>query len=295
MEVMFRHATVPIDGSKTAARGVDYALELASAGGRLTFCSVVDPALAMLPGGTDSGAGSASMLRVLDGDAALVCAEAANRAARRGIAAETHVLHGALVDRVDALVRRTASDVVIVGTHGRTGIARVFLGSVAAGLIRKCAVPVIAVHTNDASPSGPIEVAVDSSPAARAALDVALHLSRVRRTPLLLVHVCEATRAGLQPASALLDDALRYVRSRGAEATCAMPHGNPARELLRIADERESCMIVMGTHGRKLPSRLVVGSIAESTVAHARVPVLTVRDGSASAGAGLSQSFAARA
>lgn len=53
--------------------------------------------------------------------------------------------------------------------------------------------------------------------------------------------------------------------------------GNPAREILRLAHEENVALIVMGTHGRTGLMRLLMGSVAEEVVRHARCPVLTIK------------------
>lgn len=66
-------------------------------------------------------------------------------------------------------------------------------------------------------------------------------------------------------------------RRKGIETTTAVRRGVPDEEILEYADEREIDMIVMGTHGRTGLDRVLVGSVTETVVRKAEVPVVTVR------------------
>jgi universal stress protein A len=76
-----------------------------------------------------------------------------------------------------------------------------------------------------------------------------------------------------------LEEKLRRLRPArpGVEVTHRMAQGDPVREILRAAEETKCGLIVMGTHGRRGLSRLVMGSVAEQVVRRAGCPVVTVR------------------
>jgi nucleotide-binding universal stress UspA family protein len=276
MKPVFSHITVPVDGSITSERGVAFALELAGDGGRLSFCSVVDPMLAFAPAAYGVAVDPGPMIEVLDDDADIFCRRARDEAAKRGVAADVSVLHGLRTDQIESFATENASDAIVIGTHGRSGVARAVLGSVAEGILRDMQIPVVAVHENDVMRTGPIAVALDSSPAAQAALELAIRIAVDREMSLLLVHV--SSRAD-DPADVqgMLDRAVAHARSLGVTATVAVHNGAPAEELLREADAHDCCMIVMGTHGRALLAQLVLGSVAAAVVERAHVPVVTVR------------------
>lgn len=277
MAPIFRRITVPVDGSSTAERGVAFALELARGGGAVVLCSVVDPSLVCMPVSQGVAIDFGSMLAVLDDDAAVFCERAAARAAAAGIPAETEILHGGCVASIISLAAGNASDAIVIATHGRTGIARAMLGSVAEGVLRESVVPVAVVHEKDEMRTGPIVVAIDSSPAALAALDTAIGMAKSRATPITLVHVREEGNGAVAPADSVLSGALSRTNASGIEATIVTRIGMPSVQILALAEQLEACMIVMGTHGRALLSRIIVGSVAASVVERARIPVITVR------------------
>jgi nucleotide-binding universal stress UspA family protein len=77
----------------------------------------------------------------------------------------------------------------------------------------------------------------------------------------------------------LVDKRLLEARSRPVNLFLHARIGSPAVEILELAEEAEADLIVVGTHGRRGVSRLVLGSVAERVVRHARIPVLVSRPG----------------
>ena len=282
MRPAFQHITVPVDGSATAERGVAFALELARGGGSLSFCSVVDPMLVCVPAGYGVALDPGPMLTVLDDDAKEFCRRAQDEAAAEGITADGRVLHGQCVAAIEALVQESGSHAIVIGTHGRTGLARTVLGSVAEGLVRRSDVPVVSVHENDVMRTGPIAVAIDESPAAHAALETAVAIASARGMPIALIHASDSRRPDPGRVNALLTGAAKRARMRDVRTETLVRSGHPSSTLLAVADELECCMIVTGTHGRPFFERLAIGSVAAYILEHARVPVVTVRRTTAS-------------
>lgn len=276
MKPVFQHITVPVDGSTTSERGVAFALELARDGGRVSFCSVVDPALVCTPASYGASLDPGPMLGVLDDDAAAFCAYASERAAKGQVASDTAVLHGTCVAQIDEFAERNGSDAIVVGTNGRTGISRAVLGSVTEGLLRRATMPIVAVHRDDQMRTGPLAVAIDDSPAARAALDVAIGIAAARGIPIVLLHAC-GVKSDAGTVNAMLDRARERARLRGIIAQSVVHEGPAAETLALEAEKRDCCMVVIGTHGRSELRRLVLGSVAAAVLERAHVPVVTVR------------------
>ena len=278
MTAAFHHITVPVDGSTTAARGIAFALQFARDGGSVTFCSVVDPTLVCLPAVSGVAVDPGPMLTVLDDDAALFCRAAQAKAAGAGVASDTQVLHGQCVQAIESLVRQNGSQAIVLGTHGRTGLARSVLGSVAEGLLRRSDVPVVVVHEGDVARTGPIAVALDESPAAHAALGTAIAIASARGIPIALIHASTGPNSDdTGRVDALMAGAAKRAGAQGVNAELVVRKGLAPETLLAAADEFDCCMIVMGTHGRPFVERLLLGSVAAYVVQHAHIPVVTVR------------------
>jgi universal stress protein A len=129
----------------------------------------------------------------------------------------------------------------------------------------------------------------DFSHASDAALEHAEALAKQRQAKLVILHVEEPPLAygggelyyGLpEPSSERIMKMLEDVKPK--DASVAFSHkltmGDPAAEVVRIAEEEKSDMIVMGTHGRTGMSRLLMGSVAEAVVRRSPCPVLIYRE-----------------
>jgi nucleotide-binding universal stress UspA family protein len=148
---MYRRILVAVDDSDTSGLALRHAIALAKApGARLRLVHVVDELAAKLPPTRTLQdfwrAAREAGVRLLDSGQAL--------AAKAGIDAETKLLEirtlGALVRRVPAAIvaesERWRADLVVIGTHGRRGLRKLVLGSVADGVVRTCGCPVLLVR-----------------------------------------------------------------------------------------------------------------------------------------------------
>jgi nucleotide-binding universal stress UspA family protein len=127
----------------------------------------------------------------------------------------------------------------------------------------------------------------DFSIAADAGLPEAEALAKARGATLLILHVQEpmlvydgALEYGpLESTTEMLDQMLHQIVP--ADPTIPVEHrlamGNPATEILRIANDEQVDIIVMGTHGRTGLSRFLLGSVAESVIRNSPCPVLTYK------------------
>jgi nucleotide-binding universal stress UspA family protein len=137
-----------------------------------------------------------------------------------------------------------------------------------------------------------ILVPADFSERSRGAFRMACSLARDEATRLVVVHVVEPPpvmygELGM-PVSVDFGDLLdresltrqlreTYVPDHAVRAEYQVREGVPAEEILQLAEETDSRLIVMGTHGRTGLGRLLAGSVAEAVMRRARCPVLTVR------------------
>ena len=196
---------------------------------------------------------------------------------------------------------RAAADLVVMGTHGRSGFNHLILGSIAEKTLRMSAVPVLVVppRAPDVVPAGRdpfrhVLCAVDFSPDSVGALAYAASLARHAAGRLTLVHAVEPIPVGHDPmvgdgfdmdayreavaesAQAQLQRSVDEARTFGCTADSVLARGKPYKEILRVAGELQVDLVVIGTHGRSALDRLVFGSTTEHLVRRATCPVLTV-------------------
>jgi nucleotide-binding universal stress UspA family protein len=187
-----------------------------------------------------------------------------------------------------------ASDLIVTGTHGRTGTRWLLAGSVAIAVLRGARCPVLALR----SPAVPRKVEeirfilhpTDFSEYSEMALQVARSLARDLGARLLILHVApldvlldedETPAAELDPR--IDTDALEGLPKRLDGPDLKFPvetrirRGSASDEILATAGEVECDLIVMGTHGRTGLDRALVGSVAESVLTTAECPVVIVK------------------
>lgn len=276
---------VPLDGSSLAAQALPFAASLvSSAGGRLVLTHVQSPATTLAPPDYDP-AREVELLR------------------HAGLTASSLVYCTPTEDVADVLdlaIREVGADLVVMSTHGRSGLRRSVFGSVADRLIRRVEVPVALVPPRcaaswEARRPAQILVPLDGSPLAEQALDTAAHLAHELAAEILLVRSVSpivharyrGTRLTLSCADfAEIEDAWRYLsnvaddlRPNGLGVTIRVLIGSSAAAIADAARTERMDLIVMTTHGRGGLSRFVLGSVADGVLQRTGVPVLLSRSG----------------
>lgn len=184
-------------------------------------------------------------------------------------------------------------DLVVMGTHGRTGVERYLLGSVTEKVVRLSDAPVLTVRSKEGERTYPytdVLVPTDGSEAAAAAIGPSVNLASTYGARLHALSVVDTMTMGIDVRSARLLDPLEETAREGLEQVekqasrasvstvrTTIEHGSPYREIRSYVDEHGIDLVVMGTHGRSSIERYLLGSIAEKTVRTSSVPVMTVR------------------
>lgn len=225
------------------------------------------------------------------------------RIAARGISLHTRIATGIPSEEILGAARAEDSDLIVVGTKGKTGLAHVLLGSTAERVIRTAPCPVLAVRAElpdqagkDSHPCAGVGlhrvlVPVDFSDCSIEALEYAALLAQRSEASLSLLHVLEPVSYGLdftlsqkqerEEMRAWLTQRLAgFVEALAGAKITADSHvrgGLPADSILDSARTLPADVIVMGTHGRRGLSHALSGSVTEAVLRQSRCPVLTVR------------------
>ena len=130
---MFKTILVPTDGSKFADKAEDMAISIAkNFQGKLVAVYVIDEKL-IYP------------FEVLEEEGKNILAEAAQKGTAQGIEVETVLIVGNPVHDMVKIVEKTGADLVVIGTHGKTGLEKLLMGSVAENTLKMVDVPVLLV------------------------------------------------------------------------------------------------------------------------------------------------------
>ena len=151
---MYQKILVPIDGSPTAARGLAEAIALGKlTGAKLRLIHIVDE-LSFAMGAGYGATYTGDFLSMLRDAGAEILSRARAQAQDAGLVADT-VLHDNFEGRVSDLVTAQAAswgaELIVLGTHGRRGVGRLFMCSDAENIVRHAAVPVLLVRSPDAA------------------------------------------------------------------------------------------------------------------------------------------------
>jgi nucleotide-binding universal stress UspA family protein len=218
-----------------------------------------------------------------------------------GVSLRVSVQHGDPAGVIALHANARAFDLVIVGTHQRVGMGRLREGSVAERVIQRVTSPVLIVPAveNDAGkvtvlPFGHVVCATDFESASIAALDMALPIAQKAGGRLTLVHIINgasresAARYTLRSRVPeyhrfLAEDAWRRVQEaiplearQSSSVHARVVTGAPSEEIVRIADEEQADLIVMGVTSRGAIGRRLIGSTAARVIRLAGCAVLTV-------------------
>jgi nucleotide-binding universal stress UspA family protein len=242
-----------------------------------------------LPHGVDTNVGGA------------LCAELTRfaKAAAGWVAVQPALRTGEPTAEILQYAGELEPDLLVIGTHGRTGFDRLMLGSVAEKVLHKAGCPVLTVPRRAPEHAElplfrTIVCGVDFSDVSQRAVAHALSLSQEAGGRLMLLHVVEQPPSETFAAFPQLDPA-RYGEQVAASARTRLelmvpddarnwcrpePRlgcGKPYREILRVAEQEQADLIVMGVHGHGAVDRLVFGSTTERVVRRAPCPLLTIR------------------
>jgi nucleotide-binding universal stress UspA family protein len=186
---------------------------------------------------------------------------------------ETRVVEALPADGIRELAASTGADLIVMGTHGRSGFNRWMLGSVTERILRESPVPLLTVR---AAPRGPVRrilSPIDGTEASRNAFRLAAGLGACFNAEITAAYVHEGGSAQSVP------DLCNWIPAE-AQQRCnireLVRHGDPAEEIVALASEEAFDLLVIGAPHRRFFEGLVLGTTTLRAVRHAPCPVLTV-------------------
>jgi nucleotide-binding universal stress UspA family protein len=287
----FRSILVPLDGSPLAEQGIPLALEIARLARSKVRLVMVHPILP--PPFYEE---SAQLYVSVD-----LAMRKAAREYLRGLAARLReqstlqissiLLDGPTEAALARYVHDSGAELVVMTTHGRSGVRGAWLGSVADRLVRRLNVPVLVPRIRE------ILVPLDGSALAEAALAPAAAIAELFEAELVLAQIVPPLTAGsLLPvnfaagydrdavalqrrqAQDYLEECGEALRKRGIRVRTTVAVGpNVGEALIGLAHPQRIDLVAIATHGRSRVQRLMLGSVADKLIRGAEPPVLAVR------------------
>jgi nucleotide-binding universal stress UspA family protein len=223
-------------------------------------------------------------------------------AERRGVeAGAVHTKVGRAFDQICRTAAELGADLIVLTTHGHTGLKHLFLGSTAEQVVQHSPCPVLVVRRQEerefVDAGKPhiarIVVPVDFSDCSRCGLDYAIAFAQKRGATLVLLHAYEPVpfmpterfpNYGDLPSVEVIESAAREQIAKLVQETDfrGVPHevkvqlGRPADEICRCAEETNADLVITSTHGHTGLAHVLIGSTAEHVVRRSHCPVLVV-------------------
>lgn len=216
------------------------------------------------------------------------------------------LLEGWVTEALERHAREIGAQLIVMTTHGRTGMSRAWLGSVADSLVRHSHFPLLLIRPLDeegkAFPSPSFRhllVPLDGSVTGEGVLPTAVLLARSLGSRVTLFHVVSPFRTvGARPVPLPAGDAeerrrrgedylagvAKRLQGEGVEVEGMVEvHASPARAILEAVERQGTDLVAMATHGYRGMKRAVLGSVADKVLRGCTKPLLLVRPPEASA------------
>ena len=295
---MYRQIMVPLDGSKFAEAALPLALTLSrKTGASLHVVTVIEPVPAFA---YEEWASAAE-----EWTKEYLAKLGENVSAHAGGAVTSSVLSGHVVDALQKEAGAKQVDLVVMASHGRGTISRLWLGSVADRFVRQADRPVLLVRPDESNLPGldhdasydNLLVPLDGSDLSESALThatdfgelfgSAYHLTRIVAYPIdlaspYLPHTAQMNQKVLEEAkdraAEYLEKHAERMRRRGLRVTTSVTvDGQAGHGILLEAEAVGSDAIAMATHGRQGLSRALIGSTADKVLRGTHLPLLLHR------------------
>jgi nucleotide-binding universal stress UspA family protein len=287
----FGHILVAVDGSDNSQNALEWAVYIAKAHNARVTTILVLPQKHPVHGTTlpavnpRSAALWSEMIEQEEKVAKKVLDDALKQCKDAGLKANKRLDHGPIIPAITNAAKTEKCDLVITGSHGRRGLQRLMLGSVAEGV--RDHVPTSILIARGPPPAKRILLGVDGSEPSRKAGGIIAGLMAVGPSQVHVVHVVHSPIEGLEPemkekwyraAEDLRGPLMEHVQlPKGTWVHYDVHFGHPAEEMVRVAQEDETDLIVVGNRGLSGLQSLVSGSVSRRVSHQAECSVLIVK------------------
>jgi nucleotide-binding universal stress UspA family protein len=302
---MVRNLAVAVDGSEESKAAFDVAVELARAfSNPLTIVSVVPPVTGSSVAALGLAWGATPAVQVPDDEREKFQREIVQRLKEEATHAGVKEVQAKVLDGIPALTlmdyaSNESIDLLLMGARGRSGTARLFLGSVSSTVVAEASCPVLVVHLGRGThaAAGPrsiqkVVVAVDGSAPSELGFRAGTDLARTLKVPLRIVTVAPqgltepraprpspaAPPSPLAPFEGLVEGLRKEAESRQVEdVSTEVLRGSPVDAILTYVDEAPSTLLVVGSRGLTPARRLLLGSVSTALLHLAPCMVLVLK------------------
>ena len=290
-----KHILVPLDGSEFAEQALPAAEALCIAyESRLTLLTVKQKE-SFLKSIHFSLTFKGRRLSI-NGERETYLQKIENSLKAKGVEVDHTIRTGEVAESINGLVKEIGVDMVVISSHGRSGVSRLLLGSVANQVLQQATCPIMVVHPIEGvTPAVPkfkkLLVTLDGSEFAERVLPY-VKASVIFESVVLLISVPQVPEAEMYgavvneiqelrehaetEAKEYLEGVSTNLQKAGVNTTVIVTGSRPAQTIVSVAQKEKVDVIMMATHGRGGMDSLVVGSVAERIVQNTCCPVFLV-------------------
>ena len=177
------------------------------------------------------------------------------------------------------IVRHAAknnADMIIIGTHGKTGVKRLMMGSVTAKVIGHAPCKVMVIPKEARLTFERILIATDGSVYSELASREAVSIAKRTGSGLIALSVAKKDE-NLPVAKETVNAVKELAERERVKVETLTLKGEPYETIVKAAEQRNAGLIVVGSHGRTGVERLLMGSVTERVIGHSKTAVLVVR------------------
>lgn len=277
----YRKILVAYDGSSSAQNALSLASQLAREDKSwIKVLAVVPPYQGDL-----ELVGVSDIKEAITGPGQELLAEAKRIADREGVHILTNLEQGEPYEQIVHVAEEENCDLIIMGRRGKAKMERELMGSVTARVIGHTGKDVLVIPETSKLSWENILLATDGSTCCDNALARALEIAQERKVKLSAVSVVytndefyavgqEVMKELYQEADKVLDKVRTWAGDLGVQTELFVRDGEPHQAITAMAAEISASLIVMGSHGRKGLTRLLMGSVTERVIGYADCPVL---------------------
>ncbi len=200
-----------------------------------------------------------------------------------GITTESSVTVGEAADEITTRIEVGDIDLLVLSTHGRTGVGRALMGSVADELIQRVNIPMLVIRpfgkrSDEKLSFQKVLVALDGSTEAELSLPYAGTFGHLFGSELLLLSVPDDLESSSQLRSLrrYLDRVSKPFEKLNLQTETVVVGSDPGYTIIEVAESEDIDLIMLATHGRGDRERFMVGSVADIVISHAPCPVFLV-------------------
>ena len=278
----------PVDFFPASDAAVKYAASLASNyDAKIHLLHVITP---VLPSNFEYAISTVEILTELEKSARAEMSILAARTKDAGVPCDVEIRIGDVYDEIKTSIEFEKPELVVMGTHGRRGVERWFMGSTTEKLLRHSPVPLLTISASgeklvDASHFRRILVTTDFSAGTPDALAHAFSVAQENDAHITLLHVVQDVAADIsgkyrdsliRGVERQLQELIPAEAKNWCEVNTRVETGMPYRIILRMLEDEKFDLLVMNIHGKGMLDRALVGSTAERVVRAASCPVMLI-------------------